>query len=347
VVGANGFVCFIAFVSAALLARAAAAQAEPTIVFIAPQRVSIDTQDALEDALGAQVSLVGARLNFRTADDATAGLEPILTRAKTLAREHAALGVMWLDAQPSGRWFLYIMDAGSDEIVVRPLSAESTSLEATIEAVAVIARSATEALMRRADLDAGPPVPVAQAPLPPADGLRLEVGYAGFTLSPRIPWLSGLAVGAAWMWRSGPYAGLSYVWYPPAVVETAAVDFSVTPYPISARGGYRFDVLDNLTVSAELAVGIELRTRETLRSIPELTDTGDSTKPVYFLGIAAAADVRLTEWLSLTARISPELVFRTRDYVTVSRIPMSTPIYLLMGPYPQRFTASLGLAIIR
>lgn len=344
-VGVQGFVCGIFIAVVVSLARPAIARPEPSIVFIAPQRVSIDTQDALEDALGAQVALLGARLYFRTADDTPAGLEPVLTRAKALAHEHAALGVMWLDAQPSGRWFLYILDSESEQIVVRPLSAES-SLDATIEAVALIARSATEALMRRAELEDVPPPAAAPEP-PPGDGLRLEVGYAGFTLSPKFPWLSGLAVGAAWIWRSGPYAGLGYVWYPAALVDVQAVAFTVTPYPITARGGYRFKVLENLAVSAELSAGIELRTRETLRSIPELTDTGDSTKPVYFFGLSAGADVRLTDWLSLTARIGPEFVFGTRDYVTVSRIPMSTPVYLLMGPYPQRFTAAFGLAIIR
>jgi hypothetical protein len=326
------------------------AQAQPAIVFIAPEQVASDTQDALEDALGAQISLVGARLFFRSGPDTAAGLERMLARAKALAREHAAVGVLWLDAQPSGRWFLYIMDNSSEQIVVRPLSAESDSLGATIEAVAVIARSAAEALIARAELDSLPATPVAALPSAsePDDALRLEAGYAGFTLSPSMPWVSGIALGIAWLWPSGPYAGINYVWYPAQVLRPAAVSFSVTPYPISLRGGYRVQVLPWLGVSAELSGGVELRARETLRTIEELTDRGDLTKPVYFLGVAAVADIHLTDWLSLTARLSPEAVFQTRDYVTDSRIPESPrPPYLLMGPYRQRFAAQLGLALIR
>jgi hypothetical protein len=343
-----GFSFVAQLLLAGMFVRAARAE-QPAIVFIAPPGLSAELTDALDDAVSAQVSLVGARLVFLIADDDDAGLEERMSQAEALADEHDAAGVFWIDARPSRRWFLYIMDRSGAHVVVRPLSVEGASMDAAIEAAAVIAGSASDALLKQQSLEARLAAPPPAAP-PPEAALRLEFGYSGSVFAPGLPWINGLWIGAAWLWPSGPYVGLSYVWSPPIRIDDDEVTFELARYPVWLQGGLRLkplaSLLPRLDIAGELGLGLEVRTRTTSQTIPQLDAINHKTRPTYLTSVRLVIEYRLTSWLTVLARLSPELTLNGFDY---ARPPTKAgnPGEIYLSPYTLRFTAQLGLAIIR
>jgi hypothetical protein len=339
-----GFSFVAQLMLAGMLSRAALAQ-DQSIVFIAPPGLSSELTDALDEAVSAQVSLVGARLVFLTAADDDAGLEERMSQAEVLAREHNAAGVFWIDARPSRRWFLYIMDRTGAHVVVRPLSVEGASMDAAIEAAAVIAGSASDALLKQQSIEARlAPPPRAAAP-PPEEALRLEFGYSGTAFAPDVPWVSGLWIGGSWIWPSGPYIGMSYVWSPPIRIVDE-VTFELTRYPIWLQGGVRIQPLKALALGGELGLGLEIRTRTTTSGSAGLVSRDRKTRPTYLTSVRFVAEYRILDWLSILARVSPELVLNNFDYQNKPTGAGNTPATYL-APYQLRLTAQLGLSIIR
>lgn len=344
-----GFLFVAQLVLAGMLIRAARA-ADPAIVFIAPPGLPSELTDALDEAVSAQVSLVGARLVFLTAADDGAGLEERMSQAEALAEEHDAAGVFWIDARPNRRWFLYIMDRSGAHVVVRPLSVEGASMDAAIEAAALIAGSASDALLKQQSVETRLETPPPAA-APPEAALRLELGYAGTVFAPSVPWINGLWVGAAWQWPSGPYAGVSYVWSPPVrLVDLDYVTFEVARHPVWLQGGVRLKpfprLLPRFGVAGELGLGLEIRTRTTTDTIRELAETARTTRYAYLTSVRLVAEYQLTDWLVILARASPELTLNSFDY-TNAPTEAEKPGLTYLSPYTLRFTAQLGLAIIR
>jgi hypothetical protein len=315
------------------------------IVFIAPPGLGADTNLALEEAVGAQVSLVGAKLVFLTAEETDAGLEERLGQAEELARKHRAVGVFWIDARPSGRWFLYIMDRNGAHVVVRPLTADNSSMDAAIEAAAVIAGSASDALLKQQSVEARLGPPRRRPPPPqPEDELRLEVTYAGTIFSPSVPWIHGVGVGVSWLWPAGPYVGIGYVWSPPIrVVDEATLE--LTRHPVMVHGGMRLALLPSLEVGGELALGMEVRARSTTDTIFELRELDEQTRTVLLAGLRLAAEWRLLSWMGLIVRVSPEFVLNSFDYE--KQTDPGKPPYTILSPYQLRFTGYIGLTLVR
>lgn len=316
------------------------------VVFIAPPQVPEETIQALDEAVAAHVSLLGVDLVFLTAERLDAGLEERMTLAEAQAQNHDAIGVFWIDVRPSGRWFLYIMDRSGAHVVVRPLSTSDASVDAAIETAAVIAGSATDALLKQQSVEARLTQPEKRKPERRDSELRLELAYSGTIFSPSVPWVHGLAMGGSWLWASGPYVGLSYTWSPPVVVERPEARFQVTRYPILLHGGARVRVLDALEVGGELALGIELRARETTFADAPLGEVSSQTRPVYVASLRGVIEFRITEWLAILARVCPELVINSFDYLKKTE-PGDPEVTVYLSPYELRFTAQLGLAIVR
>ncbi len=321
---------------------------QPAIVFIAPPGLASELTNALDEAVSAQVSLVGARLVFLTAADDDAGLEERMSQAERLAEEHDAAGVFWIDARPSRRWFLYIMDRSGAHVVVRPLSVEGASMDAAIEAAAVIAGSATDALIKQQSVETRlqQPLPPPPPAAPPSEALRLDVGYSATIFAPSTGWIHGLVVGASWLWPSGPYVGLNYTWSPPVQYSDEETSFELARYPLWLYGGVRIEALRGLEVGGELALGLEVRTRTTTWRIPGLASTDSTTRGTYLTSVRLAVSYRITEWLSILGRASPELVLNNFDYKKQPR-EAGNPELTYLSPYQLRFTAQIGLAIIR
>jgi hypothetical protein len=367
---------------AQLLPESARAQSAG-VVFLLPEGLPPESRNALQDALTTQLSLVDVQLVLLTAPAASisAPLEERVVAGKALAQTHSAVGVLWLDARPTDHWFVYAMDAGAEHIVVRPLLVRAENLESTIEAVAVIARGAAEALLHGepvrgestelASTPAAIPPPVVPPPVvpppaaplpavpPPAPkptpkpttssptelgaGLRLSAGYVGTTLAPQRPWQSGLQLSAAWLWSKGPYLGLAYEWFPPDRLQAERLGQAV------AASIARHPVFVTAGYRRPLwpfVVAVQASASVDVLTRHTLEPTGkaqagDSARLVIALTPAARAELPVTRWLSCFLDAGLDVLLNNFKYISDTA---GTPT--LLAPNTLRFHGLVGVEIL-
>jgi hypothetical protein len=330
------------------------AQAKPTtVVFFAPPELPSDLRSALEDALTAQLSLLPAALRYETATATPPALVDRLQVAKKTALEHDALAVFWLDVNPSGPWYLYAVDARAERMVMRPLAGRSSSREADIEAVALIVRATTDALLHGEPLAAATdttstPFPTRKPwPTEHAHGqsaLRLSAAYMGTTFSKQLAWQHGFAVRGAWLWPAGPYVGIGYTFIPPLHFNIFPVRFRIDRYPFAVYAGLRFRQGD-LTFSGELGGEIELRNRRTLAVAGDFDPDPDQRKIIFNICPKLEAEYAVTQWLVVFAGVGMDVVLSNFAYTT--RNTETKEMTTILNPHWIRLTLHVGLGIIR
>lgn len=99
------------------------------------------------ESLRAQLSDVDVQLVFNGGVVESSELRNLIEKGKMMAEPHDAIGVFWLDANHGENWLLYLVDPAGERVLVRRAGAGLESLTATVEAVAVITRSSTKALL--------------------------------------------------------------------------------------------------------------------------------------------------------------------------------------------------------
>jgi hypothetical protein len=99
------------------------------------------------EALQAQLSDVDVQLVFNGGVIESSELRNLIEKGKSMAEPHDAVGVFWLDANHGENWLLYLVDPAGERVLVRRAGAGLESLTATVEAVAVITRSSSKALL--------------------------------------------------------------------------------------------------------------------------------------------------------------------------------------------------------
>jgi hypothetical protein len=339
------------------LARGSIALAAPnSVVFFAPSNLSADTRSALEDALTTQLLVLPAALHFEVRDRAPDGLEQRMELARKAAREHDAVAVFWLEARGDAPWLLYALDARAERVVMRPLTSRGSSAEAAVEAIALIVRASADALLHGQPLPAAAaeasapevqrvenPWPVEQA-YQPSSALRLGIAYMGTTFARVLPWQSGLAVRADWLWPSGPYVGIGYTFWPAATIATAPVDFLVERYPFSLHAGLRF-ASGAFTFGGELGAEIESRTRRTLRVSPQFDADAPSRKTIASVNPKLEVEYTLTSWLRIFAGLGIDVVLDNFEYSTENH--ETKEIQTVVKPYGLRLTLHAGAAVLR
>jgi hypothetical protein len=230
------------------------AERSNTVLFLLP--AANDNQVQLRDALLAQFALIDATLVFEPETAGDASLSARLAEAQSQAASHDAIAVFWLDTQASGRWFLHMMDAKDERVIVRPVDATGERRPAAIEAVAVMTRSSARALIEDVPEPIAPAAPPPTAPQPAApaprrDWLRLWLGYAGSDFASEVDWQHGVELGAAWLGFAPFYGGLSFFWVPPIQVNAERASFSLQRTPFAAQLGYSLSA-QQLSMNAEL-----------------------------------------------------------------------------------------------
>jgi hypothetical protein len=101
----------------------------------------------IRDALQAQLSDIPVRLVFTGGSQESAELRNLIDKGKSIAKSEDAVGVFWLDANQREDWLLYLVDPDGERVLVRRAGPGLESLAATVEAVAVITRSSSIALL--------------------------------------------------------------------------------------------------------------------------------------------------------------------------------------------------------
>jgi len=223
--------------TSAAIGHSAAAQEPSQLIFIC---LSEADPAAVERTLTAlQAELADLPATVKAVCSATQGpLTERVEHATAITHAEASLAAIWLDLE-GDHLVLYTLDPEAGTVQTRRIAVSGDSEVADLDALAVIARSTLDSLLRdragRRDtqkLPAETPPPQVPAqpavapprPQPKARGqLRLMIGYTGSRYAPILSWQSGLDLAATYLWAGGAYAGASYQITSP---------ISLDPYPL-------------------------------------------------------------------------------------------------------------------
>lgn len=318
-------------------------------MFFAPKTLPAEVRSALEDALATQLSLLNATVYY--AGPATREGDPAerVRSARRAAARYGAIATFWLDAPTNQAWVLFAADAGITRVVARRLESGQTSTEANIEAVALIVRATTDALLH------GEPMPAeeisdegkALAPWPVeqlgkgSHAARISAAYTGTTFAKERSWQHGLSLRAAWIWPSGPYVGLGFTIFERLQFDLRDVRFEVDRYPISLHAGLRFRVTP-FTFTGELGVELEIRNRRTLQG--ENANISNPQRMLFNICPKLETELALAPWLALFGGVGLDFVVENFPYSVLDRETMDTLVTL--EPYLIRLTVHVGLAFL-
>lgn len=290
-------------------------EAPQRVLFLVPD-LEATVRAQLQDALAAQLSLVGAELVLR--DDTTAGPSGSAhDRANEIgarAQQEEARIALWLEVEAE-RWTLHVMDVGQGRAVSRRIDARPAQQAAAVETVAVLAREASRAgplaLSPEADAEPAaalppspepavpavtedtPPEPPAPEPTNPA--LRLSLFYIGADFAPETAFSHGAALGARLDWQSGIFAGLNAGW---TALAKPAGPLVVQRVPLWGSAGYRARLFEDLSADFELGLWVDLLQRTTRLTATDQGAEGSSLRAVAALAPRLRLDYRLGKTLS-------------------------------------------------
>lgn len=338
-----------------LPARASAQDKMPSVVFFAPTELSTKVRGALEDALATQLTLIQTSLRYEQGSAGKATPSERLQAAKLVAAKSGAIAVFWLDAAGDAPWLLYAVDARAERMVVRPLASHphSTEPEADIEAVALIVRATTQALLHGEPLPSSPnatteikrntsPWPVERLDAGQS-ALRIALSYVGTTFAKQLQPQHGFGLRGAWLWPSGTYVGLGFTFIPTSKFNLHNVGFEIDRYPFSLHAGLRFG-FSRVTFIGELGAELEVRQRRTTAA-PGLMAYPDEKRIVYNVCPKFETEVALVPWLVAFVSAGLDVVLGNFAYSAGNEETMeNTPI---LEPHWIRLTVQLGLAVIR
>lgn len=324
------------------------------VVFFAPQQLPPEARSALEDALATQLSLLHATVYYPGPASREGDPAERVRSARRAAARYGAIATFWLDAPVNQTWVLYAADAGITRVVVRRLASGQASVEANIEAVALIVRATTDALLH------GEPMPAeeisdegkAAAPWPVeqldegSSGIRVSAAYTGTTFAKERRWQHGASLRAAWIFPSGPYVGLGFTYFERMQFDIAPLRFEIERYPVSLHAGLRFNV-SRVTFIGELGVELEMRNRRTISSTDKDT-TVSSPDRAYVINICPKleTELKLFPGLVLFGGAGLDFVIGNFPYSVLHLKPESMESSISLEPYLIRLSVHLGLAFL-
>jgi hypothetical protein len=279
------------------------ASAGPSAALFLLPAVDPETEARLRDALLAQFAVVDVRLIFEASAPIEHDANERVVAMQARAGVHAALAAFSIDARADGRWTLYMLDVARQRLLVRTLDAGPERRAAAIEAVALVTREATRAVLEGVPMPDPPPEPpapqpahsapppVAVEPPPPpqvtgvptvrhqsAGALRLWLAYDGTDFADEVAPRHCAAVGVGWLGFEPWYVALSAefgvpidvrdsVELPGTVPVEQTVAFTVTRLPLLVHFGHRYQQ-ERVVLDLEAAVTAELLHRSSDRNLP-------------------------------------------------------------------------------
>jgi hypothetical protein len=354
----RGLCALLAFAAALLAVGARAAEsARRSIVFVEPASEQLDA--ALRDALTAQLSGGQADVVFEHFTQEGAPLRAQVSEARSLAHAHDATGVFWLDSQSDKDWLLYLTEPDGERVLVRRVEVEVGGSAAAVEAISVITRQSSDALLAGQTIGMQPvnlpPAPTATVdrsvppvmralPLPgpvayPRQGPYLSVAYVGdYPYQQQVGWQSGAGVAVGYTFGVGVYLGAGSALLAPAEVSVPPGVFRLSRIPMYVEGGFSFGQ-GRLVPSLGFRAIVELLGRHAISTSNTFTGTPDSTRGVVLLSPRARGDFWLTPGLSAYAALGAD--FALNPFSFVSRIDGANRV--LVEPLLPRPSAELGL----
>jgi hypothetical protein len=253
--------------------------------------------------------------------------------ARAAGLRHDAVGVFWLDARDEAQLLLYLIDRSGDRVLVRTVPKDPESPAATYEAVGVVARSITEALLGGAtigmkELDVPEPEPTpAAAPPPdvpkpdqtPAPWHRLNVtlGYRGSSFADQLVWQSGIGAELSARPRRAFELGLGYTFFVPAYAEHPLIIFSVQRHTPSAFAGLHAAVGRRAAIDLRGVATLDVVRQRVIEVAPELDGKPNSSRVLFSLGAETRLWVYAWRSFGFFAGIGLDIVTNPFAYVVV------------------------------
>lgn len=335
---------FILGVAAFLFTGSTLAEEPATkaIVFVPPKEI----EEPLRDALTAQLSGVAVELVVEHFASSLDSLRANVDESRSLAAAHQAIGVFWLDARSTDEWLVYLMEPGEKRVLMRRVPIGTDGSVAAVEAVAVITRESTTALLAGQKIgmtevvvpgEPEKPVPPPPAPPPlatvappkphefdPLHGFSLAVSYYADLYASGLKPSSGLGLAGSWSFRNGLRAGITFVNLQPEEVDSTSLVLLVRRYPIGLEGGYSL-VRNRMLFGVSLRGAVELTSRHVVAPAPPHSVTNatgtvvspkpDKTLPVVFLSPRLRFDYRVTEAMNLFVAVGPDFALNGVSFV--------------------------------
>lgn len=342
----------VASVSMSALAQADSPADSARVVFV-DSTLDPSIAAPLGEALRAQFALISAELIVRNQEAPVGSLSERMTRAKALAHEHGAIAVFWIEPQSGGIWLVHMMDSERERVIVRPVDADAAHQEAAIEAVAVMLRDSTRALVEDAQQEPPPAEPAPSvAPPPPAQPSKpiavapsvrpwqLWAAYTAQDFAPEVTWQHGVGLGAAWHglapWHFGVRTFLSAPLTPQAPAR-----ISVQRFPVALSLGYRLPV-GAFAFDASLGFSLEaLRRASETSDVAGVAPEPERTRILLALEPRARAEFRLLPFLGLFVGAGADLLLNPFRYISLEGAEQSR----LLSVRPVRPVAELGVAL--
>lgn len=351
--------CVLVALAAELLSDPARAEgaARRSVVFVEPASEELDA--SLRDALTAQLSGGSAEVVFEHFTQEGAPLRTQVSEARSLAHAHDASGVFWLDSQSDKDWLLYLTEPDGERVLVRRVEIEAGGTAAAVEAVSVITRQSSDALLAGQtigmtpvtlppvvtpppDRSVSPPAHSAIVPLAPAEPTRrsvsISVGYTGDYASQQLGWQSGIGVGLGYTFDVGVYVAAGGTLIPGTDVAASPAVFRLTRVPLYVEGGYSFGKA-RFVPSLGVRAMVELLGRHAVSTSNSFLAAPDSTRAVVLLAPRARGDLLLTA--ALSAYLTAGADFALNKFSFVSR--GDGPDQVLLKPLLVRPALELGL----
>jgi hypothetical protein len=281
-------------------AGAASVTAELRIVLLVPTH---GEEAARADAIAAHLSGLPVEVAVVQIEALGGELSTKHAEAERIATVHDAAAVLWVESPRTGTLELQLVRPGRREVLHRAVSTDPDAPEAGLEALGVVARSVTAALLADHPIEMEvialpdepkPAAPATVEPLPPAPApapapartrgrARIALGYVGTSYAREIAWQSGVDFAAAWVWPFGLHVGAGYGLMQRARADAGSAAIEVTRHPISATVGYGHR-WRSLFFEGEAVAILDYATRSGSTTAGELAPARDRGHTTFALG---------------------------------------------------------------
>jgi hypothetical protein len=244
-------------------------------------------------------------------------------RARELAREHHALGTIWLSLEPNRGLRVYVYDANHRQLASRTLSGPDAAVR---EEVAVVLRSTISALIAGETIALEPvTIPRQSLSLPPRrptqperwPHLAVGAAYVGTTYASQT-FQHGFELRFGAELGSRVLIGLTAAWSQNARLAGGGAEAVLRRTPLELSAGYAFAAVPRFRCYAQAGLVLERVTRRTHVEDPRLSALPDENRYRFAVAPALLAAFDAQPGLVGFAAFGAEVATDQYDYVVQS-----------------------------
>lgn len=272
------------------------------------------------------------------------------------ARERSAVAVFWVEAD-GDHYVLSVVRPERREVRWRRIDVDSASPSAGIEALGVITRATTSALLADSALQMETtPIPepkpevarsTERAPTPAPTRRRergralLAASYTGTSYAREIAWQSGVGVEAGWAWPIGLRTSIGYTVYQRARAQSSLGRLELVRHPIAVMVGYHRRVRA-IGFGGDAGLLLDYTRRHATTTEPDVEAGADRGRVTTALALRARGSVLVVWRLEVFAALGVEAWLSDVRYAVRER---NGELGVVLTPRRVRATGTAGVAV--